>query len=188
VTAIVSSFLLVAAAEMGDKTQLLALSLAARFRRPWPVMAGILVATLANHGLAASVGTWVSVHVPPRTLAAVLAVLFIGFGVWALVPDSPPEERRPSRSGPFLTTAVLFFLCEIGDKTQLATMALAARYQSILRVTVGTTVGMLVADGLAVVLGDRLAAHLQTRWIRWVAATLFFGFGIAAGWAAWVSG
>jgi putative Ca2+/H+ antiporter (TMEM165/GDT1 family) len=187
VNAIVSSFLLVAAAEMGDKTQLLALSLAARFRRPWPVMAGILMATLANHALAASVGTWVSVHIPARILAAALAVLFIGFGLWALVPDRAPEDGRVSRSGPFLTTAVLFFLAEIGDKTQLATMALAARYRSILQVTVGTTLGMLVADGLAVVLGDRLAAHLQARWIRWVAATLFFGFGIAAGWAAWVS-
>jgi Ca2+/H+ antiporter, TMEM165/GDT1 family len=185
--AIVSSFLLVAASEMGDKTQLLALSLAARYRRPWLVMGGILVATLANHLLAASVGTWVSAHVPARVLATVLALLFVAFGIWALVPDSAPGEGRPTRWGPFVTTAVLFFLCEMGDKTQLATVALAAQFQAILPVTLGTTLGMMAADGLAVVLGDQFAAHVQARWIRWVAAALFFGFGIAAGWAAWVS-
>jgi putative Ca2+/H+ antiporter (TMEM165/GDT1 family) len=187
VNAILSSFLLVAAAEMGDKTQLLALSLAARFRRPWTVMGGILLATLANHALAAGVGTWVSIHVPPRLLAAGLAALFITFGFWALIPDKASEEGRPTRLGPFLTSAVLFFLVEMGDKTQLATMALGARFQSVVLVTIGTTLGMMVADGLAVLLGDRLATRLQARWIRWVAAALFFAFGLAAAWSALVN-
>ena len=182
--AILSSFLLVAAAEMGDKTQLLAFSLASRFRRPWTVMGGVLVATLVNHALAAGVGTWVSTHVPARLLAAVLAVLFVGFGVWALLPDRIEEHDRPSRFGPFLTTAVLFFLAEMGDKTQLATMALGARFQSVVPVTIGTTLGMLVADGLAVLLGDRLASRVQARWVRWIAAALFLAFGLASAWTA----
>jgi putative Ca2+/H+ antiporter (TMEM165/GDT1 family) len=182
--AVVSSFLLVAASEMGDKTQLLAFSLASRFRKPWTVMAGILVATLANHALASSVGSWISTHVPGRVMAAVLAATFIGFGLWTLKPDTLEESGKPPRFGAFLTATILFFLAEMGDKTQLATVAMAARYESVLRVTVGTTLGMLLSDGLAVFLGDKLAGRVQMKWLRWFAASLFFLFGAVSLWSA----
>ena len=182
--AVVSSFLLVAASEMGDKTQLLAFSLASRFRKPWAVMAGILVATLANHALASSLGSWLSTHVPHRVMAAVLAATFIGFGLWTLKPDTLEESGKPPRFGAFLTTVVLFFLAEMGDKTQLATVALAARYQDPLMVTTGTTLGMLFSDGLAVMLGEKLAGKVQMKWLRWIAASLFFIFGAVSLWSA----
>jgi putative Ca2+/H+ antiporter (TMEM165/GDT1 family) len=182
--AVFSSFTLVAASEMGDKTQLLAFSLAGRFRRPWTVMAGILLATLANHALASSVGVWISAHIPGRVMAGILAATFIGFGLWTLRPDTLDEDEKPSRFGPLLTTVVLFFLAEMGDKTQFATIALGARFHSALTVTLGTTLGMLATDGLAVFLGDRLAAKVQGRWLRVVAACLFFLFGIASAWSA----
>jgi putative Ca2+/H+ antiporter (TMEM165/GDT1 family) len=182
--AVVSSFLLVAASEMGDKTQLLAFSLASRFRKPWAVMAGILVATLANHALASSLGSWLSTHVPHRVMAAVLAATFIGFGLWTLKPDTLEESGKPPRFGAFLTTVVLFFLAEMGDKTQLATVALAARYQDPLMVTAGTTLGMLFSDGLAVLLGEKLAGKVQMKWLRWIAASLFFIFGAVSLWSA----
>lgn len=180
------SFVLVAASEMGDKTQLLAFSLASKFRKPWVVLAGILVATVANHALASSVGTWVSTHVPARVMALILAALFLGFGLWTLKPDTlDDDDGKPPRFGAFLTTVVLFFVAEMGDKTQLATMALAARYQATVLVTLGTTAGMLVSDGLAVFLGDRLAGRVQMKWVRWVTASLFFLFGLVSLWAAW---
>jgi putative Ca2+/H+ antiporter (TMEM165/GDT1 family) len=184
IQSILSSFLLVAASEMGDKTQLLAFSLAARFRRPWPIMAGILVATLANHGLASSVGSWISAHVPPRAMAAALGVTFVAFGVWTLRPDTLEDGRGPDRFGPFLTTTVLFFLAEMGDKTQLATVALAAEFRSVALVTAGTTLGMLAADGLAVFSGEWLATKVPMRRLRQVAAGLFFLFGAASLWSA----
>ena len=180
-----SSFALVAVSEMGDKTQLLAFSLAGRFRKPWVVMAGILVATLANHALASSVGVWIAARVSPRIMAAVLAATFIAFGFWTLRPDTLDDEAKPSRFGPFVTTVVLFFLAEMGDKTQLATVALGARYHDLVSVTTGTTAGMLVADGLAVAIGDRLASRVQSRWVRVVAASLFFIFGVVSAWTAW---
>jgi putative Ca2+/H+ antiporter (TMEM165/GDT1 family) len=182
--AVFSSFTLVAASEMGDKTQLLAFSLASRFRRPWTVMAGILIATLANHALASSVGVWLSAFVPQRVMAGILAATFIGFGLWTLRPDTLDEDEKPSRFGPLVTTAVLFFLAEMGDKTQFATIALGARFHSAATVTLGTTLGMMASDGLAVFLGDRFAAKVQGRWLRVVAACLFFLFGIASAWAA----
>ncbi|WNG27666.1 TMEM165/GDT1 family protein [Cystobacter fuscus] len=178
--AIIGSFILVAASEMGDKTQLLAFSLASRFRKPWVVLAGIFVATLANHALAAAVGDIVSSYVPPRVMAGILAVLFIAFGLWTLKPDTIEDSERPARFGPFLTTVILFFLAEMGDKTQLATVVLAARYQSLTLVTVGTTLGMMAANGPAVFLGDKLAAKVQMKWVRWTAAALFFFFGIVS--------
>jgi len=184
VEAIVTSFLLVAVSEMGDKTQLLAFSLASRYRRPWVVMAGILVATILNHALAASLGTWVSEHVPPRVMAGILAATFIGFGFWTLKPDTLEESKGPSGFGPFLTTTILFFLAEMADKTQLATVALAARYQSVVLVTIGTTLGMLASDGLAVFLGEKLARRVSMKGIRMVAAGLFFLFGVLSAWAA----
>lgn len=185
---VLGSFVLVAASEMGDKTQLLAFSLASRFRKPWVVLAGILVATIANHALASSVGTWVSTHVPARVMALILAVMFLGFGLWTLKPDTLDDDGgKPPRFGAFLTTVVLFFLAEMGDKTQLATMALAARYQAPVMVTLGSTAGMLVSDGLAVFLGDRLAGRVQMKWVRWVTAGLFFLFGAVSLWTAWRS-
>jgi putative Ca2+/H+ antiporter (TMEM165/GDT1 family) len=179
-----SSFALVAASEMGDKTQLLAFSLAGKFRRPWVVMAGILVATVANHSLASTVGVLIAARVSTRVMAAILAATFIVFGLWTLRPDTLDENEKPSRFGPFLTTVVLFFLAEMGDKTQLATVALGARYHDVVAVTMGTTAGMLVADGLAVALGDRLASRVQGRWVRIAAATLFFAFGALSAWTA----
>ncbi|HEX7509604.1 MAG TPA: TMEM165/GDT1 family protein [Polyangia bacterium] len=182
--AVFSSFTLVAASEMGDKTQLLAFSLASRFRRPWTIMAGILLATLANHALASSVGAWISAYVPARVMAGILAVTFMGFGLWTLRPDTLDEDDKPSRFGPLLTTVVLFFLAEMGDKTQFATIALGARFHSAVVVTLGTTLGMLATDGLAVFLGDRLSSKVQGRWLRIVAACLFFLFGMASAWSA----
>jgi putative Ca2+/H+ antiporter (TMEM165/GDT1 family) len=177
--AIVSSFLLVALSETGDKTQLLALSLAARFRRPWVVMAGILTAIMANHLLAAAAGSWIAERVP-----GVLGILFVAFAIWTLRPDSLDEGAAQSRFGPYLSTVVLFFLAEMGDKTQLATVALAAQFHSIVLVTMGSTLGMLASDGLAVFLGDRLADRLPLTWIRRVAAALFLAFAAGAAWRA----
>ena len=183
--ALVGSFLLVAVSEMGDKTQLLAFSLATRFRKPWVVLLGIFLATLANHALAASVGSWVSAHVPPRVMAGILAVLFLAFGLWVLKPDTLEEDtRNTGHFGALVTTVILFFLAEMGDKTQLATVAVAARYRSVLWVTVGTTLGMMAANGPAVFLGEKLAAKVQMKWIRWTAAALFFVFGLVSAVAA----
>jgi Ca2+/H+ antiporter, TMEM165/GDT1 family len=179
---IVASFVLVALSELGDKTQLLAFSLAARYRRPGAVMAGILVATLANHALASTAGAWVAALIPPRVLGVALGLAFIGFGLWTLHPDSLAPSTQPSRFGPFLTTTVSFFLAEMGDKTQLATAALAARFGTPLLVTLGTTAGMLVTDGLAVFAGQKLAPHVQHPAIRWTAAGLFVGFGVLGLW------
>jgi putative Ca2+/H+ antiporter (TMEM165/GDT1 family) len=187
--AIISSFILVAASEMGDKTQLLAFSLASRFRRPWVVMSGILAATVLNHALASLVGAWVSDRVPPRAMAGVLGATFLAFALWTLRPDELDASKEPARFGPFLTTATLFFLAEMGDKTQLATVALAARYASPARVTLGTTLGMLASDGLAVFMGDQLAERLSLTWLRRFAAVLFALFGLASLWvAAWPGG
>lgn len=179
------SFLLVVASEMGDKTQLLAFALASRFRQPWVVMAGILVATLANHLLAAALGGVVASWVPERVMAGILAVLFIGFGLWTLRPDRLESGPKVGRWGAFITTVALFFLAEMGDKTQLATMAMGARYQEVAWVTAGTTLGMLVADGLVVWLGDQVSGwDALIQWMRWVAAGLFFLFGAISLWAA----
>ena len=181
---LVASFVLVALSEMGDKTQLLAFSLAARYRRPWTVMAGILVATVANHALASSVGAWLAGFVSPRLLGIVLGLGFIGFGLWTLSPDSFRDDGKPSRFGPFLTTAVAFFLAEMGDKTQLATAALAASFGTPLLVTVGTTAGMLASDGLAVFAGQTLGPYVHHPAVRWTAAALFIVFGAFGIWSA----
>lgn len=169
---------------MGDKTQLLAFSLATRYRRPWVVMAGILTATILNHALAAAAGSWISAHVPARVMAGVLGATFVGFGVWTLKPDTLDGDARTSRFGPYVTTTILFFLAEMADKTQLATVALAARYRSVVLVTIGTTLGMLLSDGLAVFLGERFAQRVPMHWLRRAAATLFFVFGAISLWAA----
>jgi len=175
------SFVVVALAEMGDKTQLVAFSLASRYRRPWVVMLGILIATLANHALASSVGVGLAAAVSERTLAVVLGLSFLAFGVWTLVPDRVDEVGAARRGwGPLASTTVVFFLAEMGDKTQLATVALAARFGAPVAVTAGTTAGMLAADGLAVFAGTRLGRVVPMRLVRVVAAALFFLFGGAA--------
>lgn len=175
---LLSSFTLVAVSEMGDKTQLLAFSLAARFRRPVPVLMGILVATLLNHAMASTAGSWGAVYFTTKNLSMVLGILFIVFGIWTLKPDTLEERKDKKDWGPFLTTLVLFFVAEMGDKTQFATVALGAKFQSIFLVTIGTTLGMMVTDGLAVLLGDKIAHKVQRKQIRIFAAVLFFGFGI----------
>lgn len=181
---LLQSFILVASSEMGDKTQLLALVLVLRFKQPGPILLGILVATLANHGLATWIGTWVGGQFSEETLRYALAVLFFGFGLWILVPDKLDDQDLNSNSkktnaNAFLTTTVLFFLAEMGDKTQLATLALGAKFQAPLMVTIGTTLGMLFADGLAVIFGERLTKVVPMATIRKISALLFIGFGIA---------
>ncbi len=175
---ILSSFLLVAASEMGDKTQLLAFSLAVRFKKPWPIMGGIFVATIFNHALAAYAGQWISHVLRQDILGYMLGASFIAFGFWTLHPDSLDTKEKHPQFGAFLTTVVLFFLAEMGDKTQLATIALGARYQSVVEVTIGTTMGMLATDGLAVFLGEKMAEKVPLKWIRWIAAGVFFLFGL----------
>ena len=179
-TALWTSFAVLALAEMGDKTQLIAFSLATRYRRPWTVMLGILLATLLNHALAATAGVWAARLIPPAALAVLLGLSFISFGVWTLVPDTIEEPGQRPGWGPLASTCVIFFLAEMGDKTQLATVALGARYASTALVTAGTTLGMLAADGLAVFTATKLGRVVPIRWVRLVAAGLFFLFGLGA--------
>ncbi len=176
--AILHSFLLVVASEMGDKTQLLALVLTTRFKKPWTIMAGILVATLLNHGLASWAGGWVSTFVQPQYLRWILAFIFFAFAAWILIPDKDEELSQNQKYGAFLTTVVTFFLAEMGDKTQLATIALGAKFAAPIAVTVGTTMGMLVADGLAVFFGEKLTEKIPMKWIRIFACGLFAVFGL----------
>lgn len=175
-----SSFVLVALAEMGDKTQLIALTLGLRYQRPWLVMLGILIATVFNHALASAVGVWGAARFDGPVIAWVLGLSFIAFGFWTLVPDRAETPAEGRRWGPLLTTTVVFFFAEMGDKTQLATLALGARFASTVLVTAGTTLGMLVADGVAVFAGARFASRVPMRLFRRVAATLFFVFGAAS--------
>jgi Ca2+/H+ antiporter, TMEM165/GDT1 family len=176
--AILNSFLLVVASEMGDKTQLLALVLATRFKKPWTIMAGILVATLLNHGLASWAGGWLSQQVSVEILKWILGGTFIAFAAWILIPDKDEDLKEGAKWGAFITTTVAFFFAEMGDKTQLATVALGAKFANTLLVTIGTTLGMLVADGLAVFLGERLTHKIPMKWIRYFAALLFLIFGV----------
>ena len=176
--AVINSFLLVLASEMGDKTQLLALVLATKFRKPWTIMAGIFVATILNHAAASWAGGWVSSHIQHKTMSYILAATFLVFAVWILSPDQDEELKESNRYGAFLTTAVLFFLAEMGDKTQLATVALGARYADVTAVTLGTTMGMLVSDGLAVFFGDHLIKRVSMKWVRIATALLFAIFGL----------
>ncbi|MFT4045717.1 MAG: TMEM165/GDT1 family protein [Solimonas sp.] len=166
--------------EIGDKTMLLALVLATRFRRPLPVIAGILVATLLNHALAGLLGGWVRTVVPAGWLPWIVGGLFIAVGLWALVPDQiDEEEAAPQGSGSaFLVTAIAFFLAEIGDKTQIATTLLAARFDSLPAVVAGTTTGMMLADVPVIFVGAALATKLPLRVIRIAAAGLFIVIGV----------
>jgi len=174
------STVVVALAEMGDKTQLLAFVLAAKLRRKVPIALGILIATLANHFLAGYVGTWLASLVSPETLKWIVAVSFFIFAAWALKPGELKENHKLRGAGVFLTTLVAFFLVEMGDKTQLATVALAARYDSLVAVVLGTTLGMMIANVPAVWMGEALAHRVNMKTLRWVAAGLFVLLGILA--------
>lgn len=169
---------MVALAEMGDKTQLLSFVLAARLKRPVPIAWGILVATLANHFLAGWVGVWLAALVPSGLLRLGIALSFFVFGLWTLKPDTLDDERRLRGAGVFLSTLIAFFLVEMGDKTQLATVALAARYPSLVQVVMGTTLGMMVANVPAVWLGESLAHRVNMKAVRWLAALLFVALGV----------
>jgi Ca2+/H+ antiporter, TMEM165/GDT1 family len=181
--ALLNSFLLVAATEMGDKTQLLAFLLVARFRKPWIILLGILCATVLNHALAAFVGEWISLQISAPVLKWLLAITFFGFAAWVLIPDKEETPKASNQWGAFATTLVAFFIAEMGDKTQLSTVALAARYQNLFLVTLGTTLGMLFADGLAVFFGEKILKRISLKHLRRIAAGLFvlFGFSLLIG-------
>lgn len=170
---------IVALAEIGDKTQLLAFVLAAKFRKPLTIITGILVATLANHALAGALGTWLTALVGPDLLRWILGVSFIGMAVWTLIPDKLEEdEAARMRLGVFGTTLVAFFLAEMGDKTQVATVALTAHHQAFVAVVAGTTLGMMIANVPAVLLGNGTAHRVPLRWVRAVAAGIFAVLGV----------
>ena len=170
---------IVALAEIGDKTQLLAFILAAKFREPVPIVLGILVATLANHGFAGAVGAWVTTLLSPEALRWILGVSFIAMAVWTLIPDKFDEDdAKLARFGVFGTTLIAFFFAEMGDKTQVATVALAAQFQSLFWVVAGTTVGMMIANVPAVIMGDRIAHKMPVVLVHRVAATIFAVLGV----------
>ncbi len=171
----------VALAEIGDKTQLLAFILAARFKKPLPIILGILVATLVNHGLAGALGAWITALLSPEVLRWFLGASFIAMAAWTLIPDKIEDEETQiaSKLGVFGATLVTFFLAEMGDKTQIATVALAAHYAAPLLVVIGTTLGMLIADVPAVFVGDKLAAKIPMRLVHSIAAAIFALLGAA---------
>jgi len=170
----------VALGEMGDKTQLLAIVLAAMFRRPWPIVAGIFVATLANHAAAGAVGGWAAQALGPDVLRWVIGVSFLAMAGWMLIPDKIDDDAASGqqRFGVFGTTVVAFFLAEMGDKTQIATVALAARYSDIVPVVLGTTFGMMLANVPAVFLGDKIAKKVSMKLVHGIAAVIFAILGV----------
>lgn len=169
----------VALAEIGDKTQLLALVLAARFRKPVPIIFGILVATLLNHAFAAAFGQWIATAIGPQTLRWILGASFIAMAAWMLVPDKYDEgDTQPAKYGVFMTTLLAFFIVEIGDKTQIATIFLAAKYATLVPVVIGTTLGMMIANIPAVMLGDVAAKKLPLKLVHGVAAAIFLVLGL----------
>ncbi|MGH8803627.1 MAG: TMEM165/GDT1 family protein [Polaromonas sp.] len=173
---------IVALAEMGDKTQLLALVLAARFRKPWPIVLGILVATVANHAMAGALGAWVTTVISQQALRWILGASFLAMAAWMLIPDKLDDEtdKQPPRFGVFGTTVLVFFLAEMGDKTQLATVMLAARYDVYLGVVAGTTLGMMLANAPVVWLGERVTRLVPLRVVHSVSALVFAGLGLLA--------
>lgn len=171
----------VALAEIGDKTQLLAFILAARYKRPWPIILAILLATLVNHGLAGAIGAWVPALLDPDVLRWVLGLSFLAMAIWILIPDKIDDaEAARTRFGVFGTTLVTFFLAEMGDKTQIATVALAAKYQEFWWVVLGTTLGMMLANVPAVVFGERIARRMPTQLVHRIAACIFAVLGVLA--------
>ena len=175
---------IVALAEMGDKTQLLSLVLAARFRKPWPIVWGILVATLINHGLAGALGSWVTTQLGPDALRWVLGGSFLAMAVWILVPDKldDEEQEKSPRFGIFATTVVAFFIAEMGDKTQVATVMLAAQFNSWFWVVAGTTLGMMLANAPVVWLGDAITRRVSLKWVHRISAVVFAVLGGLALW------
>jgi putative Ca2+/H+ antiporter (TMEM165/GDT1 family) len=175
---------IVALAEIGDKTQLLALLLAARFKKPWPIVFGILVATVANHALAGAVGAWVTTQVSAGVLRWILAASFLAMAVWMLVPDKLDggSDAKPPRWGVFATTLLMFFLAEMGDKTQIATVMLAARFDAYLAVVAGTTFGMMLANAPVVWLGERVTRLLPLTVVHRVSALIFAVLAVLAIW------
>ena len=182
--ALITSIVLVAVAEIGDKTQLLSFVLAARLRKPWPIIGGILVATIVNHALAGWIGTLLAGWIAPSTLLWIVGLSFIAFGFWALHPDSLDASPRMHPAGAFVTSFIAFFLAEMGDKTQFATIALAARYHSLGIVLLGSTIGMMLANVPAVWIGEKLALKLPLKTIRLIAAALFMLVGALTIYAA----
>lgn len=187
--ALLTSTAVVSLAEIGDKTQLLAIVLATRFKRPWPIVAGIFVATLANHFLAALVGEQAASLLDGLWFRYLVAASFILMAAWTLIPDTfdEDEEAKPSRFGPFLATTVAFFIVEMGDKTQIATIALGARFESVIPVMMGTTIGMMIANVPAVFLGNEIIKRVPLNVVRTIAALLFLAIGVwlllqTAGW------
>ena len=171
---------IVALVEIGDKTQLLAFCLAAKFRRPLPIVGGIFVATIANHAFAAAIGAWITSLMGPEILRWVLGISFLGMAAWTLVPDKLDDDAAPlAKYGVFVTTLIAFFVAEMGDKTQIATVALAARYDSVLAVVCGTTFGMMLANVPAVYLGDRIANRVSLKLVHGIAAMVFAALGVA---------
>lgn len=179
--ALLVSIGIVALAEIGDKTQLLTLVLAARYKKPSPIVAGIFLATLVNHALAGAVGAWLTRMVSSDAMRWILGVSFLAMAAWMLVPDKFDADAGASRNlgGVFVTTTVLFFLVEIGDKTQIATVALAARFDSLAAVVMGTTVGMILANAPVAFFGEALARRLPVRSVHAVAALVFIALGVA---------
>lgn len=171
----------VALAEIGDKTQLLAFILAARFKRPLPIVLGILLATIVNHGLAGALGAWITTALSPSVLRWGLGLSFLAMAVWTLIPDEIEEDETKiaNRLGVFGATLITFFFAEMGDKTQIATVAMAAHYAAPLMVVIGTTLGMLIADVPAVFVGDRLANRIPMRLVHGIAAAIFAALGVA---------
>ena len=173
---------IVALAEIGDKTQLLALLLAARFRKPWPIVWGIFVATVLNHAMAGALGAWITTAISPQTLRWILGASFIAMAVWMLIPDKLDDgaDKTPVRFGVFGTTVVLFFLAEMGDKTQVATVILAARFDAYWAVVAGTTLGMMLANVPVVWLGERMTRLVPLRVVHIASAIVFLGLGLFA--------
>ena len=171
---------IVGLAEIGDKTQLLAFLLAAKFRKPLPIVLAIFVATIANHAFAAAIGAWITSMLGPDVLRWVLGVSFLAMAAWTLIPDKLDEDdTKLAKYGVFLTTLIAFFMAEMGDKTQVATVALAARYHDIVSVVLGTTFGMMLANVPAVYLGDKIANRVSLRLVHGIAALVFAVLGVA---------
>lgn len=177
--AFIASLSLVALGEIGDKTQLLSFALATRYRRHWPILAGITLATLVNHGLSAWFGGWLAEQIPELWLRWLLGLSFIALGLWMLIPDDDGNDSRIGKWGPFTASLILFFLAEIGDKTQVATIALGARFEdAFLAVLSGSTLGMIAANVPVIWLGSRLVSASAEQWAHRISAVLFVTFGV----------
>jgi Ca2+/H+ antiporter, TMEM165/GDT1 family len=180
ITTILISTGVVALAEMGDKTQLLAFLLAARFKKPVPIILGILLATIVNHGFAGALGAWITTLLSPNALGWILGISFIAMAIWTLKPDEIEEDEAKiaGRFGVFGATTITFFLAEMGDKTQIATVALAANYSSVILVVIGTTLGMMIADVPAVFIGTKFAQKVSMKLVHGIAAAVFAVLGV----------